>query len=241
MEAYAYPHLVWCGVVVRQHVVIRREDYVAGTRERPEIGIFTQAHSSRPPVPWNQIAVGERVLMKWSGGPLVAQARVEGFRQVSHCTPERLRQLAAGFRLARLDSYFESLPPTFFGMAIYLQDEEWLDQAFVPAARSRGESWIVLKTAALEAAWLRGGQSILAADGEKGRRGRGTRSISKVLRFQVLRRDGFQCHYCGRRPPEVVLQIDHFQAWSMGGRTALDNLVAACVACNLGKGAMSAC
>jgi hypothetical protein len=61
------------GVAVRQHVVIRREDYVAGTRERPEVGVFTQAHSTRPPVPWDQIAPGERVWMKWSGGPIVAR------------------------------------------------------------------------------------------------------------------------------------------------------------------------
>lgn len=43
---------------MRQHVVIRRDEYVAGTRERPEVGIFTQTHATRPPVPWDRIAVG---------------------------------------------------------------------------------------------------------------------------------------------------------------------------------------
>src|SRR5262245_58097474 len=38
---------------MRQHVVIRRESYVAGTRDRPEVGIFTQTHTTRPPVPWD--------------------------------------------------------------------------------------------------------------------------------------------------------------------------------------------
>lgn len=66
-----------------QHVVIRRESYVAGTREQPEVGIFTQTHSSRPPVPWGRTAVGDTVWMKWSVGPIVATARVQGFRQSS--------------------------------------------------------------------------------------------------------------------------------------------------------------
>jgi hypothetical protein len=30
-----------------QHVVIRQESYVAGTRERPEVGVFTQARARR--------------------------------------------------------------------------------------------------------------------------------------------------------------------------------------------------
>ena len=56
-----------------QHIAIRRENYVAGTRERPEVGVFTQTHATRPPVPWGRIVVGEPVWMKWTGGPLVAQ------------------------------------------------------------------------------------------------------------------------------------------------------------------------
>src|SRR5215203_3770398 len=37
------------------HVVIRRDDYVAGTRERPEVGIFTRTHAARRPVPWGRV------------------------------------------------------------------------------------------------------------------------------------------------------------------------------------------
>jgi 5-methylcytosine-specific restriction endonuclease McrA len=41
--------------------------------------------------------------------------------------------------------------------------------------------------------------------------GRGIRTVSigKSLRFEVLRRDGFACTYCGRKPPDVELHIDH--------------------------------
>ena len=79
------------------HVAIRRESYVAGTRERPEVGVFTQTHTSRPPVPWGRINVGDPVWMKWSGGPIVAQARVQGFRQIENCSAEKLRPATAGY------------------------------------------------------------------------------------------------------------------------------------------------
>jgi excisionase family DNA binding protein len=55
------------------------------------------------------------------------------------------------------------------------------------------------------------------------------------VRFTVLERDNFTCRYCGRRPPEVGLHVDHVHPRSMGGRATLENLVTACVDCNSGK------
>lgn len=34
-------------------------------------------------------------------------------------------------------------------------------------------------------------------------------SVSKRLRFEVLRRDNHTCRYCGSSAPEVKLTIDH--------------------------------
>ena len=82
--------------VAIQHVVIRRDDYVSGTRDRPEVGVFTQTHATRPPVPWGKIASGDVVWMKWAGGPIVARARVAGFRQLENCTPAKLRATTQG-------------------------------------------------------------------------------------------------------------------------------------------------
>lgn len=56
-------------------------------------------------------------------------------------------------------------------------------------------------------------------------------------RFAVLRRSGFACHYCGRTPPEAVLQVDHKVPLALGGTNDDENLIAACTACNLGKSA----
>ena len=59
-----------------QHVVICQESYVAGTRERPEVGIFTQTHSSRPPVPWGALAsMGQRCPSDVSRAPTSASRR----------------------------------------------------------------------------------------------------------------------------------------------------------------------
>lgn len=58
---------------------------------------------------------------------------------------------------------------------------------------------------------------------------------AQKIRFEVFKRDGFSCQYCGRTPPVVVLQLDHIHPVSKGGKTELDNLITACFDCNIGK------
>ena len=62
------------------------------------------------------------------------------------------------------------------------------------------------------------------------------KSLSKKLRFDVFKRDEFQCVYCGAHPPSVVLQIDHIHPVAEGGSNEIDNLITSCQPCNLGKG-----
>jgi hypothetical protein len=87
------------------------------------VGIFTQTHASRPPVPWNRIAGGEPVWMKWSGGPIVAKAYVQGVRQIAYCAIAGLRATTLGFRLHDLADYWASLHEPCFGLTAYLSDE----------------------------------------------------------------------------------------------------------------------
>lgn len=61
-------------------------------------------------------------------------------------------------------------------------------------------------------------------------------SISKKLRFEVFKRDGFTCQYCGRMAPDVILEVDHITPVAKGGTTELLNLVTSCRDCNRGKG-----
>lgn len=63
--------------------------------------------------------------------------------------------------------------------------------------------------------------------------------VSQRTRFYVMYRDKFTCRYCGRKPPEVKLQVDHIISESDGGTVEPENLVAACVDCNTGKGTQS--
>ncbi|MCA0214756.1 MAG: HNH endonuclease [Proteobacteria bacterium] len=62
-------------------------------------------------------------------------------------------------------------------------------------------------------------------------------AIPKRVRFDVFKRDGFQCQYCGAHPPGVLLHVDHIHPVALGGTNDPDNLVTACEPCNLGKGA----
>lgn len=61
--------------------------------------------------------------------------------------------------------------------------------------------------------------------------------ISKTMRFEVFKRDGFACQYCGARAPDVTLECDHLFPVVHGGKSGADNLITACVDCNRGKGA----
>ena len=63
----------------------------------------------------------------------------------------------------------------------------------------------------------------------------GRRDVSTRTRFLVLQRDDFKCRYCGRRPPDVELVIDHLVAVANGGGNEPENLVTACERCNSGK------
>ncbi|SRR5881394_544593 len=60
-------------------------------------------------------------------------------------------------------------------------------------------------------------------------------SVSKRARFEIFKRDGFMCLYCGRKPPEVTLEVDHMIAKASGGGDDTVNLVTSCVECNQGK------
>lgn len=65
------------------------------------------------------------------------------------------------------------------------------------------------------------------------------KQVSKRLRFEVFKRDGFECQYCGAHPPKAILHVDHIVPVAEGGGNEIDNLVYSCADCNLGKSAIS--
>lgn len=56
------------------------------------------------------------------------------------------------------------------------------------------------------------------------------------LRYEILKRDNFQCVLCGKKPPEVILVVDHIKPVCEGGQSEKDNLRTLCFKCNSGKG-----
>lgn len=61
------------------------------------------------------------------------------------------------------------------------------------------------------------------------------RALSVRVRFEVFKRDGFRCRYCGAGALDDPLEIDHVIPVSEDGTNDPANLVTACWACNSGK------
>lgn len=63
------------------------------------------------------------------------------------------------------------------------------------------------------------------------------RAPDRKLRMRVLKRDGYRCVVCGRRPgdyTDLELHVHHVIPWRMHGPTAEENLVTLCGACHKG-------
>lgn len=60
-------------------------------------------------------------------------------------------------------------------------------------------------------------------------------SIRTRKRFEILKRDGFRCHYCGITAMSEALEVDHIVPVSKGGTDDQVNLITSCCACNGGK------
>jgi hypothetical protein len=59
--------------------------------------------------------------------------------------------------------------------------------------------------------------------------------LDRGRRFDILRRDGFRCRYCGVQSGEAELHVDHLRPRAEGGTDHPSNLVTACAECNGGK------
>lgn len=60
------------------------------------------------------------------------------------------------------------------------------------------------------------------------------RTVEQGVTWNVFRRDGFRCRYCGN--DQVPLTVDHVVLWEDAGPTIEANLVAACRKCNKVRG-----
>ncbi|HJT76746.1 MAG TPA: HNH endonuclease [Gemmataceae bacterium] len=58
----------------------------------------------------------------------------------------------------------------------------------------------------------------------------------KFNRRNIFARDNNQCQYCGKRFATTELSLDHVVPRSQGGQSTWDNIVCACLRCNVRKG-----
>ena len=58
----------------------------------------------------------------------------------------------------------------------------------------------------------------------------------RLNRRNIFARDDGRCQYCGKRFPTSELSLDHVTPTCRGGTTTWENLVCACVKCNVKKG-----
>lgn len=62
------------------------------------------------------------------------------------------------------------------------------------------------------------------------------RQAVKFNRRNLYARDENRCQYCGRKYATTELSLDHVIPRSQGGRTTWENVVCACLTCNVKKG-----
>jgi 5-methylcytosine-specific restriction endonuclease McrA len=58
----------------------------------------------------------------------------------------------------------------------------------------------------------------------------------KFNRRNIFARDHNQCQFCGKKFPTTELSLDHIVPRSQGGRATWENIVCACIKCNVKKG-----
>jgi 5-methylcytosine-specific restriction endonuclease McrA len=62
------------------------------------------------------------------------------------------------------------------------------------------------------------------------------RHAVKFNRRNIFARDNNQCQFCGKRFPTTELSLDHVVPRSQGGVSSWENIVCACIDCNVRKG-----
>ena len=218
------------------HISVRDPSYVAGTAQKPEVGVFIQTNRKARAINENKLSVGQTVWMKWSGGPIVASSRILSWHTGNFHSGNinQIRELCLGTNLFGLTDYWKEVSGKIDGYyaVILLSDEHWLEQPIFSNGRSHGSSWIYLDTAEKRDTWLT--NDVVQQGKDKHPKGR---AIPKGMRFDVLKRDNYTCMYCGSKAPEVTLHVDHIIPWTLVKKHEIKNLVTACSACNQGKSA----
>jgi hypothetical protein len=126
----------------------------------------------------------------------------------------------------RVVAFETSVLPATEDMPEGLLPEDAPDFLYSPASEIwKPEPWMVRYSAASSAA---SSVSLCIVPAKR-------QKLSKRTRFEVFKRDGFRCQYCGATGTMTTLRCDHIIAVANGGSNEMMNLITACDPCNAGK------
>jgi hypothetical protein len=112
-------------------------------------------------------------------------------------------------------------------------------RGFRISAHAYRRRWGTLRKACVLLARFKNGEisekQLLGSDTPRTRVKEPRSALALKVRWEVLKRDDYKCVKCGRRPPDVELQVDHIQPRSRGGKDDPSNLQTLCLPCNQGK------
>lgn len=142
-----------------EHIVIRRPEYVAGSKSNPELTVFVQTNIRGPPTPRvERLMKGQMVWMKWSGGPIVGRSKILSWEQgkIKNGDIDEVKGQIEGTGLSKLDEYWGHIKKkgdSYF-LILRLSDPQMLDHTIKPRARSYGSDWIYIDTEERRESWL---------------------------------------------------------------------------------------
>jgi hypothetical protein len=107
----------------------------------------------------------------------------------------------------------------------------FLQGVYCPCGNGHAVDWILRKHEAINPT-----KNSKSSD-EKRRRFRERAKVTKSVRYDILKRDKFQCVLCGATGKTAELVVDHIVPIAKGGSSDMKNLRTLCEVCNQGRGA----
>ena len=133
------------------HVAIQRPEWTVG--DLLDKDVLCRC-SIRAIPPFNRVEPGDTVFLKWSGGPIIARAKVRESTSVEYSNVEDVRELCKGYSLYELEDFWEAMRGRRYATVVELEDVKGIHPPIVPRTRSMGTGWIILDTPEKEKMWL---------------------------------------------------------------------------------------
>lgn len=94
--------------------------------------------------PYGAIAIGDRIFLKQSSGPVCAVAQVSSFQEFSNLTPAKIKQLKAIYNHLILgsDEYWQMKSDSKFAIFVWLKNIRTIEPVMI--CKKDWRAWVVL-------------------------------------------------------------------------------------------------